>query len=164
MEIIKPAIGLVFWMVLSFSIVLFILAKFAWKPILKIIKDREHSIADALEQADRAREKLALMKIENERMINEVKIERDKVLRQAKEAAGNIISEAREKAKEEAAKVVKNSREAIQNEKQAAIIELKNQVASLSIEIAEKILKNELTDPMKQKLLINKLVENAQLN
>ncbi|MBI2968570.1 MAG: F0F1 ATP synthase subunit B [Bacteroidetes bacterium] len=164
MDIITPAFGLVFWMVISFGIVLLILGKYAWKPILKVLKEREQSITDALEKAERAKEKLALLKTENEKLINLAKEERDMILRKAKETANEIIAEAREKSKAEGEKIRKNTIEAIRNERQAAIFELKNQVASLSIEISEKILRSELSDPSKQKSLIDNLVREAQLN
>ena len=164
MDIIKPAFGLIFWMTISFLIVLFILKKYAWKPILNALKEREDSIDEALTEAKKAREEVASLKADNDILINEARAERDKILKEAKESKSMMIAEAKRLAKEEAEKVTKSAREAIQNEKKTAIAEIKNQVAVLSIEIAEKILKSELSEDKKQKSLINNLLEEIKLN
>ena len=164
MELVKPAIGLIFWMFVSFGIVLFILKKFAWKPILSMIKERETSIEEALNAARKAKEEMVALKSSNEKILMEAKIERDKLMKEAREMKEAIIGEAKTKASKEAEKIIASARESIQNEKMAAITELKNQVASLSIEIAEKILKQELAEDGKQKTLVNSLLDDINLN
>lgn len=164
MDLVTPDIGLLFWMTLSFLIVLFLLRKFAWKPILKMLREREESITDALEEAKKARNEMANLKADNESLLAEARAEREVILREANETKAAIVAEAKEKAKAEGDQIVKQARETIQNEKMAAITELKNQVASLSIDIAEKILKEELSSEEKQKSLINNLLDDVSLN
>lgn len=164
MELIKPAIGLIFWMCLTFGIVLFILKKFAWKPILKALKDREDSIQNALDTAKKAREEMATLKADNEKIIAEAKTERDNILKEAREIKDKMIAEAKDRAGKETEKILSSARENIQNEKMAAITELKNQVAHLSIEIAEKILKQELSEKDKQKTIVKNLLEDVKMN
>lgn len=164
MDLIKPAFGLIFWMTISFLVVLFVLKKYAWKPILDILKEREDSIEKALNEAKRAREELIFLKAANQDLLNEARAERDRILKEAKEMKNAIIAEAKTKAKEEAEKVIESAREAINNEKKAAIAEIKDQVAVLSIKIAEKILKIELSEDKKQKDLISNLLEDIKLN
>jgi len=164
MELVQPAFGLVFWMLVSFLIVLFILGKFAWKPILKALKERETSIEDALRSADKAREAMENLKADNEKLLNEARAERERMLREARDTKDSIINEAKGKATTEANRLLQMAREAITNEKQAAITELKNQVATLSIEIAEKILREQLKDAAKQKELAKKYLKEVKLN
>lgn len=164
MELVKPGIGLMFWMVLSFGTVLFILTKYAWKPVMKALKERENSIQDALDTAKKTKEEMTLLKADNEKLLSEAKLERDKILKEAKEAKDAIINEAKGKATTEANKLVASAREAIRNEKLAAITELKNQVAAMSIEIAEKIIRHELVNDDKQKALMNDLLKEINLN
>ncbi len=164
MELVQPAFGLVFWMLVSFLIVLFILGKFAWKPILKALKERETSIEDALRSADKAREAMENLKADNEKLLNEARAERERMLREARDTKDAIINEAKGKATTEANRLLQMAREAINNEKQAAITELKNQVATLSIEIAEKILREQLKDSAKQKELAEKYLKEVKLN
>ena len=164
MELIKPGIGLIFWMMVSFLTVMFILKRFAWKPILGALKERETSIEDALKQADKAREEMANLQSANEKLLQEARIERDTTLKEAREMKDHIIADAKTKAKEEADRLVQGARESIKNEKMAAITELKNQVATLSIDIAEKILKNELSDEEKQRNLNSSLIDEVNLN
>ena len=164
MELVKPGIGLIFWMVISFGTVLFILTKYAWKPVMKALKERENSIQDALDTAKKTQEEMTLLKADNEKLLSEAKLERDKILKEAKEAKDAIINEAKGKATTEANKLVTSAREAIRNEKLAAITELKNQVAAMSIEIAEKIIRYELVNDDKQKALMNDLLKEINLN
>ena len=164
MELVQPAIGLVFWMSVSFILVLILLKKFAWKPILGALKNREDSIATALGEARKAREDIAVLKLKNEKFIKEALEERDTILKEARDLKNSIIAEARNTAKEEANRVLRSAREDISSEKKAAITEIKNQVASLSIQVAEKILKSELSEDKKQKALINNLLEDIRLN
>lgn len=156
--------GLIFWMSLTFLTVLFILAKFAWKPIMKAIKERETSIENALKSAENAKAEMNNLKAENERILAEARNERDKLMKEAREIREQMISEAKNKAKAEGDKLLAIARESIQNEKMAAITDLKNQVAQLSIDIAEKILARELADENKQKELIGNLLKEVKLN
>jgi F-type H+-transporting ATPase subunit b len=164
MELVKPDLGLFFWMMVTFLIVLFLLTKFAWKPIMKMIKDREASIDDALKSAEKAKAEIASMQADNERLLNEARRERDAMLKEARDMKDAIVGEAKGKAKAEADKLLAAARETIQNEKMAAITDLKNQVAQLSIDIAEKMLKRELSADSKQKELISDLLKDAKLN
>jgi F-type H+-transporting ATPase subunit b len=164
MELIKPEIGLIFWMTLSFVILMIILGKFAWPIILKSLKEREESIADALNSAKKAKEEMAALKSDNERLIQEARAERDKMLKEARDTKDAIIAESKNKAQEEANKIMAQSRESINTEKMAAITELKNQVAAMSIEIAEKILRHELSNDERQKTLMANLIKDISLN
>lgn len=164
MELVKPSIGLIFWMVVSFSIILFILRKFAWKPILGMIKAREESIENALASAEKAKEEMKALQSSNERILAEARAERDSMLKDAREIKEKMIADAKSTASKEGERMLATARENIQNEKNAAITELKNQVATLSIEIAEKILKSELSSDEKQKTLVNTLLKDVNLN
>jgi F-type H+-transporting ATPase subunit b len=164
MDLITPNLGLVFWMTLSFLILLFILTKFAWKPVIKSLKQREEKISDALSLAEKTKEEMKQLKFSNEQLLKEAKEERDAILREARKIRESIIDEARDKANIEANRIVENARESIHFEKMAAITELKNQIAVLSIEIAEKILNEELSRDGKQKQLIDKLLGDVNFN
>ncbi len=164
MELVNPGIGLIFWMTLAFGIVLWILAKYAWKPILKSLKDREDSIDQALHEADNARQEMKALKFSNEELLVEAKEERDKLFKQAREIKEKLIEDARLKANEESNRIIESAREAIENEKMAAMVDLKNQIAKLSIDIAEKVLERELDDTVKQKDYVDQLIRKAQLN
>lgn len=164
MGLILPDTGLVIWMSITFLIVLFILKKFAWKPILKGIHDRESSIENALKAAENAKAEVANLKAENERILADARAERDNMIREARELRESMISEAKNKAKAEGDKMLASARESIHNEKMAAITDLKNQVAQLSIDIAEKIIARELSSENKQKELIGDLLKEVKLN
>ena len=164
MSLITPDIGLLFWMFVSFGIVLFILKKFAWKPILDSVKEREDSIEEALAQAGKAKEELEKLQANNEDLLKQAREERGLLIKEAREAKDNMISEAKGQAKDEADKILVSARETIESEKIAAVAELKSQVAVLSIEIAEKILRDELSTEDKQKKLVNNLLEDVNLN
>ena len=164
MELVKPSIGLIFWMFVSFSIILFLLKKFAWSPILGMIKEREESIENALASAEKAKEEMKALQSSNERILAEARTERDAMLKDARDIREKMISEAKGLASKESERLLQAARENIQNEKLAAISELKNQVAVLSIEIAEKILKSELSSDEKQKSLVKNLLQEVNLN
>ena len=164
MELVKVDIGLLFWMTLSFSIVLYILGKYAWKPIMKMLHEREESIEKALNAAEDAKKEMLKLKAGNEQLLLAAKEERDALLRDARKVKESIIEDARVKANEEANRIVETARESIQFEKMAAINELKNQIASISIEIAEKILGQELKDKEKQHQLTEKLLKEVKIN
>ncbi|MCX6291256.1 MAG: F0F1 ATP synthase subunit B [Bacteroidetes bacterium] len=163
-KLIQPEIGLIFWMTLSFVVVLYILGKFAWKPILKALSEREQNIEEALNTARKAKEEMIALKSDNERLLNEARGERDKMLKEARDTKDAIIAEAKGKAQAEANKIMASARDSINNEKMAAITELKNQVAKMSIEIAEKILRHELSQDEKQKALMENLIRDISLN
>lgn len=162
--LVLPGIGLMFWTTLVFGILLFLLAKFAWKPILNMIKERESKIEDALKAAENAKLEMAKLKSQNEDMKNEALAAREQMLREAKEMKDNIIAEAKNSAKVEAERIVIAAREEIRTERLAAVAEIKNQVAVLSIEIAEKVVKEKLSSDDKQKALIDNLIEDVTLN
>jgi len=164
MQLINPGFGLIFWMTLAFLIVFFVLKKFAWKPILASLKEREDSIEDALQSAEEAKKEMASLKAANEELLREAREERDAMLADARKIKEQIIAEAREKANKEASIIVENGREQINSEKEAALVELKNLIATYSIEIAEKVLKEELSDKKKQQTYVTKLVKEIQLN
>ncbi len=156
--------GLIFWMSLTFLTVLFILGKFAWKPIMKAIKERETSIENALKSAENAKAEMQNLKAENEKILHAARNERDMMIKDARDIRETMIAEAKEKAKSEGEKLIAIARENIQNEKMAAITDLKNQVAQLSIDIAEKILARELSSENKQKELLGDLLKEVKLN
>ena len=164
MKLVTPDIGLLFWMLVSFGIVLFLLKKFAWKPILSSLKAREESISEALNTAKKAKEEMAMLKADNEKLIQQARAERDVMLKEARDTKDAIIAESKMKAQAEANKIMANARETINTEKNAAIAELKNQVASMSIDIAEKILRQELSKDEKQKSLMENLMRDVSLN
>jgi F-type H+-transporting ATPase subunit b len=164
MGLITPGIGLLFWMFVAFTAVLFILRKFAWKPILQALKERETSITTALSEARMAREEVSLLKVKNNELIHEVQEERDAILKEARDTKSAIVADAKNRAKEEADRMIKQAREEILSEKNAAMSEIRSHVASLSIEIAEKILKSELSEEKKQKALIDNLIDEIKLN
>jgi F-type H+-transporting ATPase subunit b len=164
MQLINPGIGLVFWMTVAFLIVLFILGKFAWPAILKGLKEREQSIQEALDAAKEAQEQMKRLKMDNDKMLKEAMEERDAILAEARKMKDKLISEAKEKAEKEASGIVENAKERINNEKVAALREIKSTVAEYSIEIAEKILREELKDKAKQKKYIEKLLKETSLN
>ncbi len=142
MDLITPSVGLIFWTAVVFIILLVLLRSLAWKPILSAVKEREQSIEDALNAAKKAKEEMALLNDQNEKIMKEARAERDAILKEAREMKENIINEAKNSATVEANKLIENAKSAIQNEKASAMADIKNQVGQLSIEIAEKILKN----------------------
>ena len=164
MDLISPGFGLVVWSTVSFLIVLFLLTKFAWKPILASLKEREVSIETALSAAEKAKQEMAALTADNEKLLQQAKIERDAILKEAREAKDSIIAEAKNKATTEANKLVAAARDAINNEKMAAVTELKNQAAGLAIEISEKFLRSKLKDEEKQKVLMGELIEEISAN
>lgn len=166
MELVNPGIGLIFWMTLSFGIVLFLLSKFVWPLILGGLKEREEEIANALESARLARKEIENLQASNEDLLKEARDEREELIREARRLKDDLIASAKGLAEVEAKQIIENAKAVIEQEKTAAISELKNQVADLSIEIAEKLIKAELSDDKKQKELMDKLVGEAdnQLN
>lgn len=164
MDLLTPDIGLLFWMTLSFLIVLFILRVFAWKPILQALKNRETSIDEALSSAEKAREEMQRLQADNKRIIDDAKKERDEIMREAREMKEQIIKEAKEQAGREADKLIESARTSIESEKAQAINEIKSNVISLSVEIAEKILGKELKETDEHEELVDSLLRNINLN
>jgi len=164
MELVTPSYGLLFWTGLTFCLLLFILAKFVWKPVLNAVNARSQKIDEALQEAEKARQEMKNLHAENERILKEAKAERDAIIMEAKEAGTKMIDEAREKAKTEGAKLIESARLAIQSERNAAIADMKAQIATFSVEIAEKIVKDSLSSDEKQKVLANKMAEELKLN
>ena len=164
MGLLTPDYGLLFWMVLSFSIVLFILKKFAWKPILGALKEREKSIEGALKSAEKAKAEMAKMQADNEKILAEARLERDKLIKEAREMKDRIVEEAKTLAQVEGQKMIEAARQSISSEKKAAIKEIKDQVAVLSIQVAEKLIKDKLSDNANQSDYIDKLLKDIKLN
>ena len=164
MQLVTPGIGLLFWMLVSFSLVLFVLGKYAWKPIMKGLHQREDTIEKALEAANEAKKEMLKLKAGNEQLLRDAKDERDALMRDARKLKEAILDEAREKAHEEADRIIENARENIQFEKMAAINELKNQIASFSIEIAETLIGKELENKEQQQQLTEKLLNEVKIN
>lgn len=164
MGIIEPGIGLLFWMTLTFGILLFILAKFAWKPIVNAVNDREASIVDALNQAKLAKKEMEDLKSDNERIIREAKIERDSILKEAREIKDRIVGEAKDVAKAEGDKMIEAAKQTIQTEKNAAMSEIRTQIGALSVNIAESILQKNLEKSEAQEELVQNYLNKSNLN
>ncbi|MHB8208563.1 F0F1 ATP synthase subunit B [Mucilaginibacter sp.] len=163
MELVTPEIGLVFWTTISFLIFLFILGKFAWKPILGAINEREINIENALMKAEAAKEEMARLTSENESLLRDARAERDIILQEARKLKDKIVGEAKEAAQQEGAKMIENARIEINMQKALAIADVKNQVASLSLEIAEKVLRKQFEDASKQDALVTELLKEVKL-
>lgn len=155
--------GLFFWQTLLFILLLFLLKKYAWKPILDALNSREEGIRNALDEAEKARQEMVDLKSNNEKIVKEARAERDAMLKDARSMKENMITEAKEEAQAQASKIIQQAKATIENEKLAAITELRNQVAELSIGIAEKIIKDELSEKDKQVKLIEKMLQEARL-
>ncbi len=164
MELITPSIGMIFWTSVTFLTLLIILRSFAWKPILKIVNDRQETIKKSIESAERAREEMEVLKADNDKILREARLEREVILKETRELRDKIIANAKEKAHKEGAKELDIARQTIYQEKMTAKIELKNELATLSIGIAERVLKEELKDKSKQESLVASLVEDIKLN
>ena len=164
MDLVTPDIGLIFWTTVSFVILYFILEKYAWKPILGAVNDREKSIKDALSAAEKAKEEMANLKSDNEKILNEAKLQREALLKDARDIKSKIISDAQNEATEKANKLIEAAKTAIDNEKSAAMKELKNTVVDLSLNIAEKLLSKELDNKDKQIKNIKDIIDKSKLN
>ena len=157
------SIGLFFWQTIIFILLIFLLKKYAWKPILDAVNEREEGIKNALLSAEKAKEEMASLQSDNEETLKKARSERDSLLKEAREIKQQLIDEAKSEAKNEAKKIISQAQETIQNEKNAAIVDLKNQVAGLSIDIAEKVLKEKLSDDKAQMKLVKDLVKEVTL-
>ncbi|WP_306549854.1 F0F1 ATP synthase subunit B [Daejeonella sp.] len=162
--LVSPDPGLFIWSTVTFLILFFLLSKFAWKPIVKALDERERSIEDALSKAEMAKAEMAKLISENEDLLKEARLERDSILKEAKEIKDQIVNDAKDLAKSEGAKLIEKAKIEITNQKLAAMAEIKNQVSSLSIEIAEKVLRKQFEDQGKQQALVNDLLKEVKLN
>ncbi|MBP5190941.1 MAG: F0F1 ATP synthase subunit B [Bacteroidales bacterium] len=162
--LVSPGLGVIVWMLVAFGILALILIKWGWPVILKALDDREKTINESLNAAEKVKEEMKLLQAHNEDLLKQAKIERDEILRNARMTSEQIIEDARQKATVEADRIVENARENINYEKLKAMHELKNQIATLSIDIAEKLIKSELADKEKADAFISKELENAHLN
>jgi len=162
--LVSPDPGLFIWSTVAFLALFFLLSKFAWKPIVKALDERERSIEDALSKAEMAKLEMAKLISENEDLLKEARIERDGILKEAKEIKDQLINDAKDQAKAEGAKMIEAAKSEITNQKLAAMAEIKNQVSTLSLEIAEKVLRKQLEDKGKQQDLVNDLLKEVKLN
>ncbi len=162
--LVSPDPGLFIWSTVAFLILFFLLSKFAWKPIVKALDERERSIEDALSKAEMAKAEMAKLISENEDLLKEARLERDNILKEAKEIKDQIINDAKDQAKSEGTKLIEKAKDEITNQKLAAMAEIKNQVSSLSLAIAEKVLRKQLEDQDKQQALVNDLLKEVKLN
>lgn len=163
-SILSPEYGLIFWTLVSVLVVFFLLRKYAWKPILGALEERETSIEVSLQQAEKAREEMAKLTADNQKLLNEAKEERAKIIKEAKELGDKLVAEAKDKAAAEYGKKVAEATREIENQKVAAIAEVKNQAGTLAISIAEKLLKKELSNKSAQEALASELVDEFKLN
>ena len=164
MDLLVPSFGLIFWTLLVFLILLFILKKFAWKPILESLKERETTISGSIAAAERIKAEMAQLKNENEAMLAKAREERTQMLKEARDTKDKIINEAKEQAKVEANKIIIDAQAAIQQQKMAAITEVKNQVGQLVIEVSKKVLSRELESSPAQDALVKQMIEEVKLN
>lgn len=163
MNIVAPE-SLILWTTIIFIILLILLRKFAWKPILGAVRTRETSINDALAAAEKAKLEMQNLHADNEKLLQEARAEREAMMKEARELKAKMVADAKEEAKSQADKMVEQAQAAIESEKKAAIAEMKQQVASLSLQIAEKVIKHELSDSDKQLSLVNEMLGDAKLN
>ncbi len=164
MDLLTPELGLFFWTLIAFLIVFFILAKFAWKPILSILGDREKGIADAIASAEKMKGEMSQMKSENEKLMAQAHEERTAMLKEAKDIKDRIINEAKEIAKTEANKIIMEAQAQINQQKNAAMTEVKNEIGTLALEVAEKILRKQLNSSEGQEAYMNMLANDIKLN
>jgi len=164
MDLLTPEFGLFFWTLLAFLTVFFILRKFAWKPILNMLGEREKGIADSIATAERVRAEMSQLKSENEKLLAQAREERTQMLKEAKEAKDRIISEAKDQAKSEANKIIVDAQHQIQQQKMAALTEVKNEIGSLALGVAEKILRKQLSAADGQESYMKMLAEDIKLN
>ena len=164
MSLLLPNPGLLIWMVVVFLLLVFILRKFAWKPILDGLKERETEIQSALDLAERTKAEMVQLQANNEKLLQEANATRDRIIRDAKEASERMIAEAKEKAAAEGQKMIEGARETIRNEQVAAVDKMKKEIAGFSLQIAEQVLRRELSDTASQQKLVSDLISEARLN
>ena len=164
MDLLTPGTGLLFWQTIVFLALFFLLAKMAWKPILSSLKEREESIQTALDAADRAKKEMAQLTAGNERLLKEARDERDKILRDARDAASRLHEQAQADARKNGDKLIEDARAVINTEKQAALRDVKAQVALFSLQVAERLMKKNLADDKAQKELIDSYIKDIKIN
>jgi len=163
-SLLNPSPGLIFWQLVVFGLLVFILWKFAWKGILSALKEREGDIEGALRMAEETRAEMAKLKSDNDKLVAEAKRERDLIIKEAKEAADKMVAEAKDRAVEQGNKIMEDAREVMTQERVKMMSQIKKDVASLSIEIAEKVIRKELSDKATQQSFVSELVSDAKLN
>jgi len=164
MELLTPGVGLIFWQAVVFILLFFLLAKMAWKPILASLKEREDSIQSSLDSAEKAKQEMASLKADNEKLLKEAREERDKILRDARDAANRLHDQAQTDAKKNADKIIEDAKAIINIEKEAAMRDVRAQVASFSLEVAEKLMKKNLSNDKAQKDLVDRFVGEIKMN
>jgi F-type H+-transporting ATPase subunit b len=164
MELLSPHLGLILWTLIAFLIVLYVLGKYAWKPILKSLDDREKNISDSILSAENMKKEMEKMHSENEALLAKAREERSQMMREAKEMRDKIIQDAKEQARKETNKIVADAQSVINQQKMAAIVDLKNQVGNLVLEVSEKVLRRELNNKEAQEKYIQELAQNVELN
>lgn len=164
MDLLTPGTGLIIWQAFVFLLLFFLLSKLAWKPILSSLKEREQSIQQALDSAENAKKEMASLMADNEKLLKQAREERDKILRDARDAANRLHDQAQADAKKNADRLIEDAKSIIQTEKNAALRDVKEQVAMFSIEIAEKLIKKNLSDDKSQKELANTFIKDLKLN
>ena len=164
MNLITPEFGLIFWQTIIFLLLLALLAKFAWRPILASLNEREQGIEEALRQADRAKAEMQELRAGNEKLLADARRERDQMLKEGQAMAAQIVEQAKTSATEEANRVAQQARESIQQEKNQALAEVRNTAAQLSVDIAERLLRRELADPTAQQKLVDEYLKDVKLN
>ncbi|GAA0753687.1 F0F1 ATP synthase subunit B [Psychroflexus lacisalsi] len=164
MDLITPEYGLFVWQVVVMIILIFLLTKFAWKPVMKAVGEREASINDALVSAEKAKEEMANLKADNEKLLQQARAERDEMLKEAQQMKKTIIEEATEDANEKAERILDKAQITIESEKKQALAEIKSQVAELSVQIAETVVKKQLDNKDEQMTLVNKMLDDVKLN
>jgi len=164
MQLLLPKIGLILWTLVAFGIVFFILAKYAWKPILKSLDEREKNISDSILSAENMKKEMSQMQSENEALLAKAREERSQMMREAKEMRDKMIQDAKEQARKETNKIVADAQTVINQQKMAAITDLKNQVGNLVLEVSEKVLRRELNDKEAQEKYIQQLAQDIELN
>jgi len=164
MDLVTPDVGLLFWTLISFFVLLFLLRKFAWKPIVNTVDTREQSIREALDEAEKARLEMQNLQADNERILKEARVEREAMLKEARELKTKIVADAKDEAQIQANKMIEQAQTAIESEKKSAMAELKNHVAGLAVEIAEKVVREELSNKDKQLQLVESMLNDAKLN
>lgn len=164
MDLIIPSSGLIFWQLIGFLALLFILIKFAWKPMLASLAEREASINDALKSAEQARSEMANLKAENEKLLQEARLERDVILKKAQDASVKMIEDAKSESAKQGAQLIEAAKAVIETEKKAALTEVKNQVALLTLEVTEKLLRKKLSDDKAQVELVDQFIKDLKLN
>lgn len=164
MELVQPGLGLMFWMVVTFGLLMFLLTKFAWKPIMKALGDREKSIEDALSSAEKAREEMSRLNADSEKLLKEARTERDRILKEAKQLHDTMVNDAKGVAQQEGAKMIEKAKAEISAQKTAALNEIKEQVATLSLDIAEKVLRKKFENKTEQEAMVASLLGDIKLN